>query len=161
MTTCKECASEISETEAFCPFCGIKIESAVEVSATPEIIAADPEFDSTIVISPSEIAAMKDQIAPPADVTPPPSPFDPPPPASFHRTAPTLEDIPKPSILSGGFARPTDPGFNLASEATPTKESPIFDEQVVPEAVAEPSVEVPVFAPAESEPVQEPPAVTG
>src|SRR5687767_1052729 len=115
MTTCKECASEISETEAFCPFCGIKIESAAEVSATPEVIAADPEFDSTIVISPDEIAAMKEQIAPPAaDAAPPPSPFDPPQPASFHHTAPTLEDIPTPSILSGGFARPTDPGFNLA-----------------------------------------------
>ncbi len=149
MTTCKECASEISETEAFCPFCGIKIESAVEVSPVPEIIAADPEFDSTIVITPGEVAAMKGQIvATPIEPTPPPSPFDPPPPQSFHRTAPTLEDIPAPSILSGGFARPTDPGFKVDSETVPTKESPVFDEQVVPEPPAEPVAEIPVFAPA-------------
>ncbi|HQU90663.1 MAG TPA: protein kinase [Pyrinomonadaceae bacterium] len=144
MTTCKECASEISETEAFCPFCGIKIESAVEPPPVAEIIAADPEFDSTIVITPGEVAAMKEQIAAPAESTPPPSPFDPPPPASFHRTAPTLEDIPAPSILSDGFARPTDPGINLGADATPTKESPVFDEEVIPEPVAE----VPDFVPA-------------
>ena len=147
MTTCKECASEISETEAFCPFCGIKIESAVETPPVAEIIAADPEFDSTIVITPGEVAAMKEQIAPPVETpAPPPSPFDQPPPVAFHRTAPTLEDIPAPSILSGGFARPTDPGINLGSDATPTKESPVFDEHVIPEPV-------PVFAPAaETEP---------
>ena len=157
MTTCKECASEISETEAFCPFCGIKIERAVEVSPEPEVLAADPEFDSTIVITPGEIAAMKQQAAaPPAEAAPPPSPFDPPPPASFHRTAPTLEDIPPPSILSGGFARPTDPGFNVSSEATPTKESPVFDESVIPEP-EEAAAEVPVFAPA-PEPEPEPAA---
>lgn len=147
MTTCKECASEISETEAFCPFCGIKIERAVEPSPVPEIIAADPEFDSTIVITPGEVAAMKEQGAKPVEATPPPSPFDPPPP-SLNRTAPTLEDIPAPSILSGGFARPTDPGFNVTSDATPTKESPIFDEQLIPEPVSESAAEVPIFAPA-------------
>ncbi|MDI1241271.1 MAG: protein kinase, partial [bacterium] len=76
---------------------------------------------------------------------------------SFHRTAPTLEDIPAPHILSGGFARPTDPGFNVVSEATPTKESPVFDEQVIPEPVPEPVEDVPVFAPVEPE--QESPPV--
>ncbi|MEQ1764543.1 MAG: protein kinase [Pyrinomonadaceae bacterium] len=160
MTTCKECASEISETEAFCPFCGIKIESAGEASPVPEVVAADPEFDSTIVITPGEVAAMKEQMREPSvdGPAPPPSPFDPPPPAaSSHRTAPTLEDIPAPLILSGGFARPTDPGFNVTSEATPTKESPVFDESVIPELGPEPAVEVPVFEPeAYMEPEPEP-----
>lgn len=154
MTTCKECASEISETEAFCPFCGIKIERAVESSPEPEVIAADPEFDSTIVITPGEVAAMKEKIiATPDESSPPPSPFDPPHSPSFHRTAPTLEDIPAPSILSGGFARPTDPGFKVDSEAVPTKESPVFDEQIVPAPQPETVAEVPVFAP---EPETEP-----
>ena len=133
MTTCKECASEISETEAFCPYCGIKIESAPEAPPVDEIVSApDPEFESTIVITPGETAAMKNEIAasggsfggtPAGDVEPPPSPFDPPQPVG-NRTAPTLEDIPAPSILSAGFARPTDPDISISSEATPTKESP-------------------------------------
>lgn len=159
MTTCNECASEISETEAFCPYCGIKIERATEPEPFQDaVIAADPEFESTIVISPGEVAAMKEQLSakpePPGEMasvtppSPPPSPFDPPP-ASFHRTAPTLEDIPAPSILSGGFARPTDPDLSFKIDSTPTKESPVFDEQVVPEVEA-PS-ETPVFAPVEQD----------
>ena len=135
MTTCKECASEISENEAFCPYCGIKIERSEEPEAAQNaVIAADPEFDSTIVISPGEVAAMKEQLATPA--VPPPSPFDPPPPQE-RKTAPTLEDIPAPSILTGGFARPTDPGISLEEETTPTKESPVFDEELIPEAPSE------------------------
>ena len=159
MTTCKECASEISETEAFCPYCGIKIETAPELIPVPEVVAAvDPEFESTIVITPGEAAAMKEEMAasaasaeptPIVETAPPPSPFDPPTPAS-HRTAPTLEDIPTPSILSAGFARPTDPDISIASESTPTKESPVFDEQVVPEPQAEVEADhaIPVFEPA-------------
>ena len=154
MTTCKECASDISETEAFCPYCGIKIERAPEPEPVQEaVVPADPEFESTIVITPGDAAAMKEQLlATPAAAAPPPSPFDTPrspfdpPPPPERKTAPTLEDIPAPSILSGGFARPTDPGFSLGDEATPTKESPVFDEQVIPEP---PVAEVPVFAPAE------------
>ena len=159
MTTCKECASEISETEAFCPYCGIKIETAPELIPVPEVVAAvDPEFESTIVITPGEAAAMKEEMAasaasaeptPIVETAPPPSPFDPPTPAS-HRTAPTLEDIPTPSILSAGFARPTDPDISIASESTPTKESPVFDEQVVsePQAEVEADHAIPVFEPA-------------
>jgi serine/threonine protein kinase len=140
MTTCKECASEISENEAFCPYCGIKIERAVEPAPPQDaVVAADPEFESTIVITPGEAAAMKDQLLA-APVAPPPSPFDPPP-APERKTAPTLEDIPAPSILTGGFARPTDPGFSLEEDATPTKETPVFDDQVIPEPP-------PVFEPA-------------
>lgn len=143
MTTCKECASEISENEAFCPYCGIKIESAVEPEPVPEaVIAADPEFESTIVISPGEAAAMKEQLSA-SPAVPPPSPFDPPPPPE-RKTAPTLEDIPAPSILTGGFSKATDPGFSLEDESTPTKESPVFDEHVIPDVP-------PVFEPAPGE----------
>lgn len=155
MTTCKECASEISETEAFCPYCGIKIERAPEPeSVQDEVIAADPEFESTIVISPGEAAAMKEQMsAEPA--VPPPSPFDPPPPPD-RKTAPTLEDIPTPSILTGGIARPTDPSFSLDDEATPTKESPVFNQHESPEpnSVSEPSAAANI--PFESASVEQP-----
>lgn len=144
MTTCKECASEISETEAFCPYCGIKIESAPPPVADIPVAVVDQEFESTIVITPGEAAAMKEHLhadSAAAAPNPPPSPFDPPP-SPFadpdpvgRRTSPTLEDIPAPAILSGGFARPTDPGFSLESEATPTKESPVFDEDLIPQPV--------------------------
>ncbi|HEX6278836.1 MAG TPA: protein kinase, partial [Pyrinomonadaceae bacterium] len=95
------------------------------------------------------------------DQTAPPSPFDPP--VVERKTAPTLEDIPTPSILSSGTARPTDPDISFAAESTPTKESPVFDEDSsveINEESAEqaPSVdetsqaeqqvtEIPVFAP--------------
>ena len=142
MTTCNECASEISETEAFCPYCGIKIERSVEPEPVPAAIV-EADFESTIVISSGDAVAMRGVVEQTPDASPaletPPSPFDPPPspfadpePAT-RKTAPTLEDIPSPSILSGGFARPTDPGINLDEDATPTKETPVFDEDLVPE----------------------------
>ncbi len=140
MTTCKECASEISETEAFCPFCGIKIERAPEPEPVPVAAIVDADFESTIVITPGDAAAMKEELLSASQSpAPPPSPFDAqaspfadPEPVTRH-TAPTLEDIPAPSLLSGGFARPTDPGINLNAESTPTKESPVFDESVIPD----------------------------
>lgn len=122
MTTCQECSSEISEVEAFCPFCGIKIERPEPVAA------ADDSFDSTIVISPSEAAIMKQSaevvsIEPEVAETPGPPIFEEEKPASrAGRTAPTLEEIPVPSILSSGFARPTDPNIPVR-EVNPTVES--------------------------------------
>ncbi|HEX6279761.1 MAG TPA: zinc-ribbon domain-containing protein, partial [Pyrinomonadaceae bacterium] len=128
MTTCKECGSEISESEAFCPYCGIKIELAPAQESVEDVPAAsDPEFESTIVITPGEARAMQDQLSGEVDQTAPPSPFDPP--VVERKTAPTLEDIPTPSILSSGTARPTDPDISFAAESTPTKESPVFDEE--------------------------------
>jgi eukaryotic-like serine/threonine-protein kinase len=149
MTTCRECASEISETEAFCPYCGIKIERAFEASPIEEPVVVDNSLDNTIMMSPSEaLRLQKDATESAEDPTSAqPSPFDGP--SATSRTAPTLEDIPTPAILSGGFARPTDPEISIASEATPTKESPVFDESVF---ASEPAPEeIPAFEPIERE----------
>lgn len=140
MTTCRECASEISETEAFCPYCGIKIERALEPQPIEEPVVVDNSLDNTIMMSPSEALSLQNDAR---EASSPP--FESP--SVAGQTAPTLEDIPTPAILSGGFARPTDPGFSIASEATPTKESPVFDESVVSHESA--PAEVPVFEPAE------------
>jgi eukaryotic-like serine/threonine-protein kinase len=145
MTTCRECASEISETEAFCPYCGIKIERAAEAPAE-EPVVVDNSLDNTIMMSPSEALKLKEDAIASAD--PPPgsqSPLENQ--SAAGRTAPTLEDIPTPLILSGGFARPTDPNVSLPSESTPTKESPVFDESVFAEQSAK--NDVPVFEPIE------------
>ncbi len=170
MTTCQECSSEISEIEAFCPFCGIKIEHAAPVAVV------DEAFDSTIVITPSEVAIMKQaaldenpgaESTPQAEVIRPsgPSFFDEPKPVRpANRTAPTLEEVPVPSILSSGFARPTDPNLPVgeikaaASSAAVLEQEPstvetppvAAEEEVVefpePEAVPE-SVETAVAQP--------------
>lgn len=47
--TCPECGSSVVDADAFCPFCGIRLEAQVAV-ATP---AEDP-LESTIMMSPSE-----------------------------------------------------------------------------------------------------------
>ena len=148
MTTCRECASEISETEAFCPYCGIKIERAFEASPIEEPVVVDNSLDNTIMMSPSEALRLQnDPSGTAADqASVPPSPFGGS--SAGNRTAPTLEDIPTPAILSGGFARPTDPDISIASDATPTKESPVFDESVF---ASEPAPDnVPAFEPVES-----------
>jgi serine/threonine protein kinase len=45
--TCPECGSSVADAEAFCPFCGINLQSAA-------IAPADDSMESTIMISPSE-----------------------------------------------------------------------------------------------------------
>ena len=129
MTTCQECASEISEAEAFCPYCGIKIERSE--SKVP--VAAAEEFESTIMITPEEAAALQTSKA--VDTSPsntPPSPFDTP--DLSRKTLPTLEDIPAPSILSSGYARPTDPQISVDLESQPTKETPVYFDEPSDEA---------------------------
>lgn len=63
MIYCHECGSEVAETDAFCPYCGItlvKPEAPAEepVETAPETEPAE-EFDSTIVMTPAEFAAEK------------------------------------------------------------------------------------------------------
>lgn len=117
---------------------------------------ADASFDSTIVITPEEVAQMKSGGAAESVSAPPPSPFDEP--RAMNRTAPTLEDIPTPSILSSGYARPTDPEISITSDSMPTKETPVYAEEPAPEAeppVSDPGVATPPVAfeptPAEEE----------
>ncbi len=66
MIYCHECGSEVAETDAFCPFCGITLqqpESDAEVPKTVEPEIADEEFDSTIVMSSTELAAQREAIS--------------------------------------------------------------------------------------------------
>src|SRR5690606_24691461 len=80
----------------------------------------------------------------------PPSPFDEPP--AMNRTAPTLEDIPAPAILSSGYARPTDPEISISSESMPTKETPVYAEEPEPEPEAPLSEESGSTGPVKFEP---------
>ena len=150
MTTCQECTSEISETEAFCPYCGIKIERAVEAQPLEDAIVIDDSLESTIMMSPADALRLQAE-AEDAAATPPPSPFESP--SVAGRTAPTLEDIPTPSILSSGSARRTEPDISILSDATPTKESPVFDESVFGSTPA--AEQPPVFEPVADPVVQD------
>lgn len=113
MSLCQECGSEISNSDVFCPFCGISIVR----SAPPEPVA-DESMESTIVITPAQAADLKQAAAVDASTNTADAPQDaesaPP---VFSRTAPTLEDIPTPMVLSTGFARPTDPNVSVDSSS--------------------------------------------
>ena len=113
MSLCQECGSEISNSDVFCPFCGISIVR----SAPPEPVA-DESMESTIVITPAQAADLKqaavvDATTNTVDATQDAESAPP----VFSRTAPTLEDIPAPMILSTGFARPTDPNVSVDSSS--------------------------------------------
>jgi eukaryotic-like serine/threonine-protein kinase len=58
MITCTQCNSEISESDAFCPYCGI---SLIPV----EVVSEDDEFASTIMMSPDIVVDPE----PAADIT--------------------------------------------------------------------------------------------
>ena len=58
MVTCTQCNSEISESDAFCPYCGI---SLIPV----EVVSEDDEFASTIMMSPDIVVDPE----PAADIT--------------------------------------------------------------------------------------------
>lgn len=116
MSLCQECGSEISEADLFCPFCGISI---VRPSQPEPVV--DESMESTIVITPAQAEELKRSAAADspsikagADIAPAENE-----PSITSRTAPTLEDIPTPMILSSGFARQTDPNvaFDPGSKA--------------------------------------------
>lgn len=56
MKRCHECDSEISEMDAFCPFCGISIQPSITVEPEPEPIieSSADELESTIMMSPAD-----------------------------------------------------------------------------------------------------------
>ena len=82
-------------------------------------------MDSTIMMTPDEAANYKRELSDaPSNTSENPDFFGEPKTAdniSSNRTAPTLEDIPTPSILSSGFARPTDPDMSFPPVAEPSK----------------------------------------
>lgn len=162
MSLCQECGSEISEADVFCPFCGITIARAPEPQP-----AADESMESTIVITPSQVEELKrsaaaempnissESIIPPTAESISPA----------GRTAPTLEDIPTPDILSSGFARPTDPNVSLDSSAHKFGESePVVEskQDAINEAVEERSIDfreegvIPEPESSTTEPIEEP-----
>src|SRR5689334_20638152 len=104
---CKECESEISDSDVFCPYCGISLRAEPAPAPT-----ADDEMASTIVM-PFPPKGTVDQPAvakspspePVADVAPPSQPADEPRRAFNDSMPPTVpdisvNDIPTPAILS-------------------------------------------------------------
>jgi serine/threonine-protein kinase len=116
MSLCQECGSEVSEADVFCPYCGISLPRSSE--QVPAVIVDDDSMESTIMMSPEEAANYKSEVAhEPSKTAENPDIFGEPKTADNildKQTAPTLEDIPTPSILSSGFARPTDPDVAIS-----------------------------------------------
>jgi serine/threonine-protein kinase len=120
MIYCHECGSEVAESDAFCPYCGItlvKPETPVEMppEAPP---AAVEEFDSTIVMTPAEFAAEK---------------------AAFSETvssdvdSPVVEE-PEPASAENDIVEPVEADETLTADAVRVPEAP-------EEESAEPTVE--------------------
>ncbi len=132
MSLCQECGSEVSEADVFCPYCGISLPRSSE--QVPAVVV-DDSMESTIMMTPEEAANYKRELADgPAKTAENPDIFGEPKTADNildKQTAPTLEDIPTPSILSTGFARPTDPDVAI-SEIHGSE--PITEEEPFPES---------------------------
>ena len=115
MSLCQECGSEVSEADVFCPYCGINLPRSSE--QVPAVVIDDDMMESTIMMTPEEAANYKRELDDePSRTSENHDIFGDPKTADGildKRTAPTLEDIPTPSILSSGFARPTDPDVAL------------------------------------------------
>lgn len=54
MRTCKECSSEISEQDTFCPYCGISLQPVAAAQT-----AQDDSLESTIMMPPEELARLR------------------------------------------------------------------------------------------------------
>lgn len=87
---CKECSSEISASDAFCPYCGIKID--LPEPAAPATEVSDPEFDQTIVGF-SVAEAEMESIAAEQKATAESVSIESGPLSVTNRTSPTLEDL--------------------------------------------------------------------
>lgn len=87
---CKECSSEISASDAFCPYCGIKID--LPAPAAPATEVSDPEFDQTIVGF-SVAEAEMESIAAEQKATAESVSIESGPLSVTNRTSPTLEDL--------------------------------------------------------------------
>ena len=82
MNRCRECDSELSENDLFCPFCGITVKTVDLVEVEP-----DDSLESTIMMSPEEVKSMREDV----------SNSEP----EKHTTAePEAEEVPAPSFLN-------------------------------------------------------------
>lgn len=107
---CKECSSEISASDAFCPYCGIKID--LPTPAKPAMEVSDPEFDQTIVGFSVAEAGMEsipaEQKATAESVSIESGPL-----SMTNRTSPTLEDLDIPIEVGSEsiVAEPESPAY--------------------------------------------------
>ena len=119
MANCPECESPISANDQFCPVCGIALaQVSPPVQTEPEHPSAEPsseeEFDSTVMMSPEELAALANLKKPIAK-----SEHDPPPASSSQKQemidfgAPAADEStpPAPSILQG--SQPTSGNIDI------------------------------------------------
>lgn len=94
--TCQECSSEISNQDAFCPFCGIALTPVAVPAAEEPSVFDDESLESTIMMPQEDLAAMREAVAnPPSD-----------------RDEPVIDeiaDIPLPEILSASTPEPSLP----------------------------------------------------
>ncbi len=103
--TCQECSSEISEQDAFCPFCGIVLTPVAVPTVDEPAAVEDDSLESTIMMPPEELAAMKAMTANP--------------PSTREETLiEEIPDIPLPDILSASTPEPSAPGPANADDAS-------------------------------------------
>ncbi len=106
MSLCHECGSEVAETDAFCPFCGISQQRAVEPTAqSAPAEPADESMDSTIMMPAVKAENMKQpDIKRSLPVADQPAAFDPSSAFTSDTSSARLTsedfDIPAPAILS-------------------------------------------------------------
>jgi eukaryotic-like serine/threonine-protein kinase len=100
--------------------------------------SVDDSMESTIMMTPEEAANYKrDPSAAPRNTAENPDIFSEPKTSdSFPAgsTAPTLEEVPVPSILSSGFARPTDPEVSINSHEEHAETEPVWAREPEPES---------------------------
>ncbi len=129
--TCQECSSEISEQDAFCPFCGIALTPvAVPAVEEPAAVEDDDSLESTIMMPREELAAMKELSATPPSGGDNPSSDE------------EIPDIPLPDILSAPSPEPYAParqdpdgGSTAARPAMESLESEAVDDAPTESAV--------------------------
>ncbi|MGD9560977.1 MAG: protein kinase [Pyrinomonadaceae bacterium] len=139
--TCTECGSSVVEAEAFCPYCGIRLESP-----TAEDASSDESLDSTVMMSAADSAALagavgaqatppKESDAPPAqgeDVTPQDTGETETAAGPTHGGPLAADDVPVPSLL-------TDFG-KTGNNITPSSTSEYSSRELSPGPVADLSV---------------------
>lgn len=154
MIRCQECESEVSENDAFCPFCGISIQVVAPIPAViieEPVPEPEPDLDSTIMMAPVEAEKLvsKETTAEPSEPEPifesvetsekaeieSPQPVDEPEASSEDDPdSIELDDAPVPAILS-------DLVVSDGSNISETTFEPVGEPESFVEDVAEPVAE--------------------
>lgn len=144
---CPECGSSVANAEAFCPYCGIRLEAeaAAETPAEPvDESSIDESLESTIMMPPSQIGQLAEMRA---GKTPSASLPDPVRAETAEEPSPVIDEAPVPSLLAD-FGKTEDNLIPSTSEfsAEEIAES-VADSTALPADPAPPD-----FAAAEPEP---------